>query len=58
MERCPVKCSAAALIADAIASEAELERLDAEVLAETEAAAKRAQQAPFPAAEQLFDNVW
>ena len=58
MERCPVKRSAAALIADAIASEAELERLDAEVLAETEAAAKRARQAPLPAAEQLFDNVW
>jgi TPP-dependent pyruvate/acetoin dehydrogenase alpha subunit len=58
MERCPVKRSAAALMAGGIASEAELERLDAEILAETEAAAKRARQAPFPPAEQLFENVW
>jgi len=58
IERCPVKRSAAALIAGGVASEAELERLDAEILAETEAAAKRARQAPFPAAEQLFENVW
>ncbi len=58
IERCPVKRSAAALIAGGVASEAELERLDAEILAETEAAAKRARQAPFPPAEQLFENVW
>jgi len=58
IERCPVKRSAAALMAGGIASEAELERLDAEILAETEAAAKRARQAPFPPAEQLFENVW
>ena len=58
IERCPVKRSAAALTADGVASEAELERLDAEILAETEAAAKRARQAPFPPAEQLFENVW
>jgi TPP-dependent pyruvate/acetoin dehydrogenase alpha subunit len=58
MERCPVKRNAAALIAEGIASEAELDRLDAEILAETEAAAKRARQAPFPAAEHLFENVW
>jgi TPP-dependent pyruvate/acetoin dehydrogenase alpha subunit len=58
MERCPVKRNAAALVAEGIASEAELDRLDAEILAETEAAAKRARQAPFPAAEHLFENVW
>jgi TPP-dependent pyruvate/acetoin dehydrogenase alpha subunit len=58
MERCPVKCSAAALVAGGIVSEAELDRLDAEVLAEIEAAAKRARQAPFPEAEHLFENVW
>jgi len=58
IERCPVKRSAAALLADGIATEAQLVRLDAEILAETEAAAKRARQAPFPAAEHLFDNVW
>jgi TPP-dependent pyruvate/acetoin dehydrogenase alpha subunit len=58
IERCPVKRSAAALTADGVASEAELERLDAEILAETEAAAKRARQAPFPPAGQLFENVW
>src|SRR5262249_54480761 len=58
MERCPVKRSAAALVADGIANEADLEQLDAEILAETEAAAKRARQAPFPAVEHLFDNVW
>jgi TPP-dependent pyruvate/acetoin dehydrogenase alpha subunit len=58
MERCPVKRSAAALVADGIASEAELALLDAEVLAETEAAAKRAREALFPAVERLFENVW
>jgi pyruvate dehydrogenase E1 component alpha subunit len=58
MERCPVKRNAAALVAEGIASEAELDRLDAEILAKTEAAAKRARQAPFPAAEHLFENVW
>ena len=58
MQRCPVKRNATALVAEGIASEVELERLDANILAETEAAAKRARQAPFPAAEQLFENVW
>jgi pyruvate dehydrogenase E1 component alpha subunit len=58
MERCPVKRNATALIAEGITSEAELDRLDAEVLAETEAAVKRARQAPFPATVHLFENVW
>src|SRR5262249_13921976 len=53
MARCPVKRSATALVADGIAREAELEQLDAEILAETETAAKRARQAPFPAVEHL-----
>jgi TPP-dependent pyruvate/acetoin dehydrogenase alpha subunit len=58
MERCPVKRSAAALVADGIVTEAELAQLKAEILSETEAASQRARQAPFPPAEQLFDNVW
>jgi pyruvate dehydrogenase E1 component alpha subunit len=58
IERCPVKRSAAALIAYGIASDTELNQIDAEILAETEAAAKRARQAPYPTAEHLFENVW
>ena len=43
---------------EGIVSDTELDQIDADILAETEAAAKRARQAPFPAAEHLFENVW
>jgi len=58
MEQCPVKRSAGALIAEGIATEARLARLDADTLAETEAAARRARAAPLPDAARLFDNTW
>ncbi|MGE3149322.1 MAG: thiamine pyrophosphate-dependent dehydrogenase E1 component subunit alpha [Pseudorhodoplanes sp.] len=58
MQRCPVKRSAAALIADGMATREELERMNADVAAATEAAAVQARRAPFPTADRLFENVW
>jgi TPP-dependent pyruvate/acetoin dehydrogenase alpha subunit len=58
MGRCPVRRSAAALVSEGLATRAELDGLDAEILAETQAAVQRAREAPFPAPERLFDNVW
>jgi pyruvate dehydrogenase E1 component alpha subunit len=58
MERCPVKRSEQALVAEGVATREELARLDVEIAAEIEVAAARARAKPLPAAADLFENVW
>ena len=47
-ERCPIKRLRSALLAGKVATEAELEAIDAEVLAQVTAASEAAEQAPYP----------
>jgi len=46
------------LIADGVSNEAELDALDAQVEAETQAAVRFAESSPEPPAEALFENIY
>jgi pyruvate dehydrogenase E1 component alpha subunit len=56
-EHCPVKLSEANLAKLGIATEADLERLKAEVQGEVDTAIAKARNAPWPAVSTLFDLV-
>lgn len=57
MKRDPVKLSAARLIAEGIATAAELDQWAKDVQAEVDAAFDKARQDPWPSPEALFENV-
>jgi len=57
MERCPVKRSGARLMAEGLATQAQLDAWFAETEAEVHAAVARAHEAPWPEVSTLFDHV-
>jgi pyruvate dehydrogenase E1 component alpha subunit len=57
-ERDPIKLFAASLIEEQITDEATLEKLDKEAREEVEDAVRFAEESPFPAAEELYTDVY
>jgi pyruvate dehydrogenase E1 component alpha subunit len=57
-ERDPIKLFAASLIEEKITDEATLERLDKEAKEEVEDSVRFAEESPFPAAEELYTDVY
>jgi TPP-dependent pyruvate/acetoin dehydrogenase alpha subunit len=58
MARCPVERTRRALLAEGLASEAELAAWQGEIDLEIEEAVARAQEAPWPDPKDLFENVY
>ena len=57
-ERCPIKRLRAVMLEQTLATEAELDALDAEIQAEIAAASQAAEQAPWPAAAAARAHVY
>ena len=57
-ERDPIKLLAASLIEEKITDDATLEKIDKEAKDEVEDAVKFAEESPFPAAEELYTDVY
>jgi len=57
-ERDPISSFGGLLVAEGVLDEAELEQIDADVIARVDAAVAFADASPFPAPESLYDDVY